>query len=100
MHRKSVGRALLKLETAGELLTRPPAETFYGDRAQAYRAPDQPLDESGQSSDQPLDECGQSSGRMWPSSWDESSQAAGTETANLPLLENFEEHSVGENARD
>ena len=53
VHRLSVRRALGELQAAGEVLAIP-AEAFYGDRAQAYRVPDQPLVENEQCSDQPL----------------------------------------------
>lgn len=96
--RKVVGRALLKLEDAGELRALP-AEKFYGDRAQRYRVPDHPLAENDQGSDHPLDESGQSIGQKQPSSWDESGQAAGTKLANLPIPEELKEPSGGEKAR-
>lgn len=89
LHRKSVGRALLKLEVTGELLSTPSKD--YGDRAKLYRAPDQPLDGSGQSSDQPLDDSGQSIGRKCPFPSAGSGQSDWPKVANLPISEELEE---------
>lgn len=98
VHRKSVGRALLRLESAGAILAIP-AKTFNGDRAQAYRVPDrpsdqasdQPLDKSGQGSDQPLDESGPPSGRIRPLPLDESGHSHWPDPANLPITRELEE---------
>lgn len=97
VQRKPVGRALIKLKHTGKLLTKP-AEKFYGDRAQMYRAADQPMDETGHDTDQPLDRAGQSIGRNRPVSSDTTGQAAGTEVANIPIPQELEEHSVGKKA--
>ena len=98
LDRKAAGRAILKLQSTGDLLAKP-AERFYGDRAKVYRVPDQPLPESGQGSDQPLPESGPPSARKWASSLPESGQAACPKVGNLPIALEPKEHSVGENAR-
>ncbi|WP_018599659.1 hypothetical protein [Mycobacterium sp. 155] len=99
VHHKSVGRVLRNLKDAGELLAMTPADTFYGDRAQAYRVPDQPLAESADEngSDLPSDESGPPSGRKCPLPSDESGPAAGTNPSDLPTVGELRRHSVGEN---
>lgn len=98
VHRDSIRRALVKLQSAGELLARTPVDTFYGDRAQAYRVPDLPLRGMQQGSDLPLRENAESITRNATSSCGETQQAGAAKSPNLPiLLENSEEHSVGEN---
>lgn len=98
LDRKAVGRALLKLEAARELLTRP-ADRFYGDRARAYRLADQPLPTTGQGSDQPLPTTGPPIARNRASSLPGTGPARGPEVGNLPIPKNLKEPSGGKKPR-
>lgn len=97
VHRDSIRRALLKLQAAGELLARTPVDTFYGDRAQAYRVPDLPLRGMQQGPDLPLRENAESITRNAASSCGETQQAGAAKSPNLPIPEELEEG--GEKAR-
>lgn len=99
VHRDSVRRTLIRLCEAGELLATA-AESFYGDRAQAYRVPDRPLRGIQQGSDLPLRENAESITRNAASSCGEMQQAADAKCSNLPIqLKNLEEHSVRKKAQ-
>ncbi|QQW36880.1 hypothetical protein [Mycobacterium marinum] len=93
---KSVGGALRKLQDAGELLAIP-AKSFHGDRANMYRVPDHPSDESGTGFDLPSDENVPPIGRNRPTPWDEIVRPPGTKSSDLPSVGELEEG--GENAR-
>ncbi|WP_460359036.1 hypothetical protein [Mycobacterium sp. ZZG] len=98
LHRDSIRRAVLKLQGAGELLARAPVDTFYGDRAQAYRAPDLPLRGMQQGSDLPLRENAESITRNAASSCGETQQAGAAKSPNLPISEELNKEGR-ENAR-
>lgn len=97
VHRDSIRRALAKLQGEGALLARTPVDTFYGDRAKAYRVPDVPLRGMQQGSDLPLRENAESITRNATSSCGETQQAAAAKAPNLPITGELKEHSVGEN---
>jgi hypothetical protein len=97
IHRDSVRRALVRLQGTGELLARTPVDTFYGDRAQAYRVPDLPLRGMQQGPDLPLRETAESITRNATSGCGETQQACAAKSLNLPLSEELEEE--GEKAR-
>ncbi|SEH79586.1 hypothetical protein SAMN04489835_4232 [Mycolicibacterium rutilum] len=97
VHRDSIRRALVKLQGAGELLARTPVDSFYGDRAQAYRVPDVPLRGMQQGSDVPLRENAESIARNAASRCGETQQAGAAKHNILPISGELSEE-VGEKA--
>ncbi len=86
----TVRRTLVKLKKSGDLLAMP-AQEFYGDKAQAYRAPDQPLRESASGSDQPLRESASPITRKCVTSLRESASPGDAKVRHVPLFEELEE---------
>jgi hypothetical protein len=88
---RTVSWTLRELVKIGDLVAIP-AQDFYGDRANAYRAPDQPSARSDTGSDVPSADIAEQLGKI--------RHTTSANIADVPLLlENSEEHSVGEKAR-
>jgi hypothetical protein len=96
--RRTVSATVKAMLEAGDLVSMP-AESFYGDRAQAYRASDQPLAETDQGPDRPLAETDQCIGKIRPSGSARFDQAAGQDSTNLPSTGELKDPSGRKNAR-
>ena len=88
--RRTVSWTVKTLIQTGDLRS-VPAEQFYGDRARAYRACEQPLARSDQGSEQPLARSDQPIGKIRPSTSARSDQARRQDPTILPSPEELEE---------
>jgi hypothetical protein len=88
----TVRRELLKLHAAGELLSFS-TEDFFGDRAQAYLVPDQPLRDSELGPDRPLRDIASPITRNRVSTSRDIASAPHAESRHLPSTGELEEES-------
>lgn len=94
---RTVGSTVSRLLETGDLMAIP-VQDFYGDRAKAYRASDQPSAETDTGSDQPSADMADRIGRNGRAA-QPNRPSSSADIADLPLVGELEEHSVGEKAR-